>query len=47
LVLKAGSGLGVNLKNDRMALIPEEPTGALRGLFAGQSAQVPREADRT
>lgn len=47
LGLKAGRGLRVVLKKDRIELIPEESISALRGMFAGQSAQVPRDADRT
>jgi AbrB family looped-hinge helix DNA binding protein len=46
LGLQAGRGLRVVVKSDRIELVPEEPISALRGLLAGHSAQVPREADR-
>ncbi len=46
LGLKAGRQLRVVLKADRIELIPEEPTAALRGLFRGQSSEILRDDDR-
>jgi AbrB family looped-hinge helix DNA binding protein len=46
LGLKAGRGLRVVVKKDRIELIPDEPISALRGIFQGQSSEVPREDDR-
>jgi AbrB family looped-hinge helix DNA binding protein len=46
LGLKAGRGLRIVVKEDRIELYPEESITALRGLFQGQSADVPREDDR-
>ncbi len=46
LGLVAGRSLEVVVKKDRIELVPQEPSSALRGLFKGQSAVVPRDGDR-
>ena len=46
LGLKAGRGLEVRIKKDRIELVPQEPASALLGLVKGISSDVPREDDR-
>ena len=46
LGLKAGRGLEVRIKKDRIELIPQEPMSALVGMLRGGSSVVPRDDDR-
>ena len=46
LGLKAGRGLEVRIKKDRIELVPREPMSALRGMLRGESSVVIRDEDR-
>ena len=46
LGLKAGRGLEVRIKKDRIELVPQEPMSALVGMLRGGSSVVPRDDDR-
>jgi AbrB family looped-hinge helix DNA binding protein len=46
LGLKAGRGLEVRIKHDRIELVPQEPPSALLGLIQGMPTDVPRTDDR-
>lgn len=46
LGLKAGRGLEVRIKKDRIELVPQVPFASLVGMLRGQSSEVERDADR-